>query len=63
MAGSFYINGALSIVSITNKIWNCYLCDEGSAYTLYNVASFSDTSSIYEFNSALVGGVVSATNA
>jgi hypothetical protein len=63
MGGSFFINGALSIVSNTNKIWNCYLCDEGSAYALYNVASFSDTSSIYEYNSALVGGVISATKA
>jgi hypothetical protein len=63
MGGSFFINRALSIVSNTNKIWNCYLCDEGSAYTLNNVASFADSSSTYEYNSALIGGVISATNA
>jgi hypothetical protein len=42
MGGSFFIKNALSVVSDTNKIWNCYLCDEGSGYALYSVASFSD---------------------
>lgn len=52
MGGAFYINNAASISVLNSKIYNCYLCDQGGAYSLYST-TFSDTGSSYQDNAAL----------
>jgi hypothetical protein len=56
--GSFYIDKAVSVTSTSNVLSNCYLCDEGAGYTLISTV-FSDTSSTYDSNAALKGGLFS----
>lgn len=56
-AGAFYISSALSVTSNSNLIRNCYLAEQGGAYTLINTV-FTDTNSEYYNNAALQGGVL-----
>lgn len=56
LGGAFYIISAISVTSSTNTIHYCWLCDQGSAYSLFST-TFTDTGSIYTSNAAISGGV------
>ena len=52
IGGAFYIMNAISVTQVNSKIYNCYICDQGGAYSLYSTY-FSDTGSTYQDNAAL----------
>lgn len=56
LGGAFYITSAVSITSSSNTLSNCYLCDQGGAFSLYST-TLTDTGSKYVGNAALLGGV------
>lgn len=56
IGGVFYISDAISVTSYKTNIMYCYLCSEGSAFTLSST-SLTDSYSTYSNNAALYGGV------
>lgn len=56
IGGAFYIKDAISVTSSENSIKYCWLCDQGSAYSLSST-TFSDSDSTYDYNAGLQGGL------
>ena len=52
IGGAFYIKNAASITVLNSKVYNCYLCDQGGAFSLYST-TFTDSGSTYQDNAAL----------
>lgn len=63
--GAFYVNNAASITSSANRIYNCYVCDQGGAYSIISssTTTFTDTNSFYYDTAALQGGAIYAQGA
>lgn len=57
LAGAFYINSAIQVVSNTNVFQQCYLCNQGAIFSLIDTPIMTDTASQYLNNAALNGGV------